>query len=461
MKRWLRLREILASSVCGDRSVVGAFGVGLILRLAFFAWVVIRFGYDGFLFGDSFVYVRIAETLARHGVFSYDLTAPFHPWVFHPPGLIAVIALFLRLFGSWHGWVVVQMFLTSCIPLLGASVARAAGRGTRTIRVVAWALALEPVAVMQSGLLITEPIHIFFLLAALRTFLLMNGKGQAHALCSGLLLGGATLMRAAVQPFALLWPLTVLLFRSQRRMYVRSLAIFFCAFLAVVTPWVVRNHVVAGTNTLASAGWINLNADYGGSIIATRDHVPFFVGEKQADTELAMGRQPGESDEQAARRIALARIFGHPREVLLVQSLVTVAFFTHDAYLAFFQRYGFVPHFQQSFSPSLLLVQQGIMQGVATIMSQSSGWVILPILGRLFWVLVLLFAVRGSCRWWRSRNDRHALVLFVLTVLCLYAVSSLIGFGVEARLRAPVNALLFILAAEGLFRTARTTYVHS
>jgi hypothetical protein len=460
MRHFLRLPELLAGSVFGNRSVTTAFFVGLVLRIGFVVWVVIRFGYDGLLFGDSQVYIRLANTLAQHGVFSYDLTPPFHPWIFHPPGFIAVLAFFLRFFGSWHGWVMVQIFVASCIPILGAAVARAAGRGTRTVRVVAWALALEPVAVMQSGLLITEPLHIFFLLAALRVFLLIDGTSKMRAAWSGVLLGCATLIRAAVQPLALLWLVVFFVFRPRVRAYLFALMLFFLGFVFIIFPWVARNYSVAGTKSLASAGWVNLNADYGGSIIAVRDHVPFFVGEKQADEALARERKPGESDEQAARRLAIARIVHHPREVLVVQSLVTVAFFTHDAYLAFLQRYGLVPRFQQSFSPSLLLTEKGILKGVPLIVSHGGGWLLVPILGRVFWVLVFLFALRGSWRWWRSGDTRGALVLFAVTILSLYAVSSLIGFGVEARLRAPINALLFILAAEGLFRTARRTYAH-
>ncbi|MDP2650180.1 MAG: hypothetical protein Q8P16_01310, partial [bacterium] len=77
------------------------FCAGFGIRFAYALLVLFWFGEDGFLaYSDAFsFYLRSANNLVTHGIFSINAEAPFMPDAYRPPLYILVVAgaLFLKL----------------------------------------------------------------------------------------------------------------------------------------------------------------------------------------------------------------------------------------------------------------------------------------------------------------------------------------------------------------------------
>jgi 4-amino-4-deoxy-L-arabinose transferase-like glycosyltransferase len=107
------------------------------------------------------------------------------------------------------------------------------------------AYALYPVAVMQSGDLLSEPLGVFLFLVFMELTLAFGMDGRwGHAIAAGIAFGLLLLARAncvIMVPLLLIWMLVQ--FRGRARLLVRALSILAVAGL-VMTPWIVRNYRV-------------------------------------------------------------------------------------------------------------------------------------------------------------------------------------------------------------------------
>lgn len=455
------------------RALFLAVVVGVLLRYGTFAYVVLRFGTSGLLFPDSPLYVHLAENMARYGVFSASDVAheAVLPWTFHVPGLMAALAASIRLFGSWVWWIPVQIACASLLPLLGVQIAQQLGLREREQHIVAWLLAIEPVLVWQSVYVITEPMHTVFLAVTALCFLLGHRRGSAALFfLAGLSLGAATLVRASGQ--ILIVPLcAIALLCFGRAARVRTNGVWAVSVLLgyalLVMPWLLRNASVSGHATLATAGWADLNSDYGGSIYAVQHNLPFHVAKHIVEAESAalLGiseealRAPAYAPQ--VRALAVSRIWQHPKEALLVQGMLTAAFLTQDTYATYLQRLQVMPRFTLSFSPSLALVQKGVLATVRDILASGRGWVFVPLIGRLVWLCIFCLALVGGVVVLRTRTHLLAWGVVFCILFGIYAVSSVIGLGVEARLRAPVNLFYFLFAVKGYAYVSDTWRRHT
>lgn len=118
------------------------------------------------------------------------------------------------------------------------------GEMEKTARIAAWIVACYPILLVYPLGLGTE--NLFFVLLLSSFLFLLKAIGQPstfHFLLSGFFLALTALTRSVILPFAVL-AFFVLLILHRRRAF-----IFLFAFLAVVSPWVVRNSLLHGRLT--------------------------------------------------------------------------------------------------------------------------------------------------------------------------------------------------------------------
>jgi 4-amino-4-deoxy-L-arabinose transferase-like glycosyltransferase len=199
---------------------------------------------------DQFEYDAYAWNLAQGNGYrgpSPDVADPNHLTAYRPPMPSVVMAGAYAVIG--HRYDAVR--LVHCLLGVGSVwLTYRIGRqayGCRVGMLAAAGYALYPVAVIQSGELLSEPLGVFLFLLFIDLSLTLASRGTwPVAVAAGVILGLALLTRAnyaLMVPLFVLW--AVVQFRGDRRLLVRALSVLVFAGLTM-SPWVVRNYFVFG-----------------------------------------------------------------------------------------------------------------------------------------------------------------------------------------------------------------------
>ena len=206
--------------------------------------------------GDTPDYIEIAKNLVFNHAFAY--TSPdgaLRYTAYRPVTYPALIALL------WTGdeppinfVVAIQVILGSLTVVATYLIARK--HFNRGIAIVSASLfALSPIAIIYTGVILTDSLFTFLLVAA--CYLWGNKKSKV----AGLLFGLASLTRPIIFPFLLLLPLISFfpLFKDMRR------SLFTIAVIAslVTLPWIARNSLLFGQLTLTQRSGYGNNFLYG------------------------------------------------------------------------------------------------------------------------------------------------------------------------------------------------------
>ena len=240
---------------------IAIFVAALALRLALFfavgAWDTVRLE-ERIFFGDARSYHRLAINLAEHGVYSVQRQPPLVPNTFRVPLYSFYVSIFYRLFGPFpHLAILGQLVLgaLTCVALcrLGTLLFdRRAGIAAGAI------LAFDYSAVLFSNRLYADTLFTLLVLlgvAAVARFLAADGALR-HLVAAGALLGLATLCRPVSLYFVIalapvLWLAhrgrpAALSVRGRALSTLAACAVLFAAYLAVLSPWMLRNYGVTG-----------------------------------------------------------------------------------------------------------------------------------------------------------------------------------------------------------------------
>ncbi len=219
-------------------------------------------GYAG-LVSDSGTYVDAGRSLAAGLGFA---DAEGRPTAFRPPTYPFFVAFCLLLSGGRLAAVqVAQALLASLLPpLVFELVERRAGR--RRAWLAGLLLALDPVSVPFSALILTEALGSVLLaawylgwLSVLRANRLRDYAGSG--LVAGILVY-QTMITQLLQPIAL-----VLRWLTGRGVW-RGVALGVCLFVLPMAAWTIRNRVVLGETTAVRSGgfgfllWATMNYDF-------------------------------------------------------------------------------------------------------------------------------------------------------------------------------------------------------
>jgi 4-amino-4-deoxy-L-arabinose transferase-like glycosyltransferase len=242
--------------------------LALFARLGFASWVV---GLDAVTDGDEADYHAIATSVAAGAGFA---SANGEPTARRPPAYPHLLAAVYRVAGPSR--VVARLLQVAMGVAVVALVFLLARRhfDERTARVAAALAAVNPFLTFISGYLLTENLYMLFVLGALVAAPAPSAavRSTRRLLAGAGLLALAALTRPSALPLALWMGASIALFAPGRwTARARATALAAAVFLALITPWMIRNATIFG-------GWVGLT---------THGGVTFLQGNNQKVIDIA------------------------------------------------------------------------------------------------------------------------------------------------------------------------------
>jgi 4-amino-4-deoxy-L-arabinose transferase-like glycosyltransferase len=211
---------------------------------------LVRWGTHSILGGDGPEYQRYATNLVNHFAYSNAAGPPFYESVFRTPGYPFFLALFqLIVPGSLLAVRIAQFALLALTAVMLCRVAlfvTTPGRALAAGVMCATFLPLIEFAVLH----LTEILATFLTVAVvLLVFLAMDQRKDRFTLGAYAMVGIATGLLSLVRPEAglVVVPIAIGLFLADRSgaRSVRKVGVLLVGFVLVMTPWTIRNAIVA------------------------------------------------------------------------------------------------------------------------------------------------------------------------------------------------------------------------
>ena len=430
----------------------------VVVRVGLFAWVLV-FGVGESItsYGDGKGYIELATNLAQGNGFVTlnQATQELEVQTLRAPGLPFLLAPFTL----FENGLVIYGFILAILsgillPFFTYHI------GTRLFTngpalIAAALVAFEPHMVWFSFVTLSEIPFLLAFMGGIYCVVLYRSTFSSAWIAAGLLLGSAVLIRPPFLPiFGILvigtaaWSLMV---RNSK--LAQRIGILIAGIAIVLLPWSVRNFSHTGSFAISAMGWYNLYFDYVSSIYVIEDGVDFGV-EKNRRAENPPPGVPRSEIQSTTysghfRNAALEEMWAHKGTVVKLESLLLFTFFTNDSYYYYLRRYGLIDErsLEKHTAASHSMLAQG-MAGVRPVVDELMRQRFIPIFGRVFTIIIVLLALWGLIT--HRRNQMVWLLAAMIGVTAL--VSTTLGLGVEARLRLPVQPLMFMLAGAGLYR---------
>jgi 4-amino-4-deoxy-L-arabinose transferase-like glycosyltransferase len=254
-----------------------------------------------FMDSDSWGYHRLASNLLAANGYSWDTQPPYSPNLYRPPGFPLVLLAVYTLFGpSVPAAIAVQALVSTMTVLLTYSLTRALTGQRGLALVAAAALALDPVAIQYSNLLLTETFTAP--LIVLVAGCVWSYRGSARPLwlaLAGVILAGGILVHPVLlflPVFLLAAPLLTRKTRTARQFGVALGAVAIA--LAPASAWIVRNWYVGDFVGISSVTAVNLlkykAAGVEAELRGTNREVERDRLTKECEAELSPDATPGE-----------------------------------------------------------------------------------------------------------------------------------------------------------------------
>lgn len=427
------------------------------VRLFLFSFLSAQNNPDLFYQGDSYGYVQIANNLLSGNGFSMSTVAPYLPDSIRTPLLPVTLAGIIAVFGSPIPFTLVQVVLSLIVIVLTYSIAFLISESRRMALVTAALFAFEPFSVFIDFSILTEVLFTLFLAIGIYTsFKYLSDTSAKNLVLSSIFFALATLTRPIGEflPFILV---LLVLCSVSRRLYLKHILYAVIPFIVVVSPWLIRNYNNFEIVGLSSGGFQNVYSDLGGTIVSLRDHIPWYVAKQNLEQDFAKRHhvdrntiQQNLSLSPILFREGLLLMIHNPVETAITFGTVSLAFFTNDLWSYYLQLWGILHKYEYGFSPTHSLVTEGPIQTFKKIMETTGPSIVIPLAGRLFWMLSCIFFLIGIVvmvmQGGRKRSFGFLMAGFVLYFLLLSFSN---GAGINGRYRYPISPIILTGAVVG------------
>lgn len=455
------------------------FGV-LIAKIIFVFLFVGIFGEERLIWSDSNAYINIGRNIfSGHGfsssggvppVFTPNtVRTPIHPLLigffdrFVPHGLMAV-SLLQAVLAAFASMLIYQLALRFLSPFRALGVALVAS--------------FEPLISVVHILIMPETLLLVFILLFLISFLRyldpvevqsslygVDDRHIADLLLSVLWLGIATMIKP-VALYLFFVPLFFIIWRG-RRIVVHATA-FVTIFLLLLLPWAARNYMSAGVVGVTTDDAANICGWTLSGILATK----YRLDSSNFDILYAHPEYQ-EQVKRCASTSAALKLFitEYPIDFAKTMALSSIAMLTNEGYAAFFEKapaeenrlgqwVASVKIHHNYLTPAVLTNRDWPALLAAAVRELRPVERMVIITGKLFWLIVSLCALAGM---WRLLVKERSLRAFFLVLVVGYFIAAAIvtnAYGAGARLRFPINPLLFLFAAYYFFNNVFRPSLH-
>lgn len=202
--------------------------------------------------GDSVDYLGLAHALVERGVFSTSAAAPYAPQIVRTPGYPLFLAPFVAMLSSPYLAAAVAQSLLGAITVILAWRWFSRGASAKGAAFGALFLALDPVTVLHTPLMLSEALFMLLTVAAAAlTVSALDDPEPRGAAAAGALWG----LSVFVRPISLYLPATLaLVWRRDKR---AAAAFLLCAYL-LPAGWTLRNWRATGHSLYAAVGGLDM-----------------------------------------------------------------------------------------------------------------------------------------------------------------------------------------------------------
>ncbi len=429
------------------RVIAGAliFAIIFLVRCVLLIVLYVKVGDTSVVWGDSMRYLGNAESFLENGSFSFRGALE----VYRTPGYPMLLVPFLFFKIPMFGIALVQAFWSSLIPVFIYLLSLRLGLRPK------WAIAasifagLEPMMLYYSIPLLPDTVFtIFLFLCCGLLYKYAENKDIRYVAGAGVLLGILNYVRQVGVYLVFLLGLYILLdafvSRSKIRTALLHAALLILLVIVIASPWYYRNYKNFGVASFSSALPVNFFNYVGVGTLAAeqgRSYEP--VRLELMEKFRAEAPYPEEQKDlrnqkylmEETTRVVRQYPLSYAKTVLA--GLNTLFFSGNYHYLLF--KFGFIDPPKQFTSYSLVWASGGLSGLLSKVASDiSSPYVLIAVLGKLFWVVMVALSVIG---FWilRRRRESH---LFMALMLYFSVTILSVGIGVEARHRYPLNPLI-------------------
>ena len=421
-------------------------GVKILLLFSFLFF----FGETSLIWSDSTNYIDLGKNIFEgHG---FSTTYGVGGFLTSPDARrMPLYPFFLGFFDAYipHGLVVVSFFQAIAAALTAVFLYRI-GRLFLSSR---WALAaslvfsLEPLIAVMHILIMPETLFVLFVLIFLWYFLeYLRERSSGDFFLSVAALGAA----AYTKPIAIwLFAIPVFFILFTRRGVFKAF-VFAVLFMLLLSPWMIRNYFVVGTPRLTTNDLGNLCGWELGGILATKHG----IDSSNFDIIYSLPEYVRKREQCTSASAALKMfLFDYPGFFVKTSLLSSASLLTNEGYAAFFER----PPKEQvkihhNYLTPAVFTSPDWRERVRAAIRELTGIELIAVLvGKLFWLLVSIFAFIGMAYLSFVKKSLPAIFLMVVVVYFVTVTVISTGYGVGARLRYPIDPALLIFALHGIW----------
>jgi len=447
MRNWLK----------ENKTIVILFFLALAPRLIYMLIAYFKLGDLAFI-KDQDGYIQAGLNFLLHGVFTGENSSPLvaHSWP--APGYPILMAVSWLIIPKYLFIVFWQNIIYSIFIVFVYKFARLFFNNFISIGTAVF-MAFEPFSFYSSNVTSSEaPFMFFFMLSVCCLALFWKGQKWKFIVWSAVFLALTALIRQIALFFFPILALATIIILWQRISWLRLtkfLIVYLIIFLAILSPWMIKNKVQFGTYTISN---INHFLYFLG---ATRDFLVLSQGmtREQADTylqDLAVEKAGVENFNQVVyvdkyvpvlKEISFSVIMAQPLTYLKWHIIKAIPVLTESGWLRILSFWRVDLGQAVSVNISNLLAQKDFSTLISSL--KNNQIFLIRIFGIGFWVLINLIALIGAILMLRKRDLRRiGLVLLIIIGLIVFGSS----WAAMARLRLPFQPFLFILFFYAVYR---------
>ena len=437
---------------------LGAF----ILLLSVFLLIFYFHGNSFMFYADSAGYIRLADNLIEHQIFSQSSNFPFLPDSFRTPLYPLFLAGVFLFFNKIFVVGVIQCFFAAVAVVYVFKIGKLLG-GNKIGLFSALLFGIDLHHLTVTGAIITEPLFVpLFLISIFYVLYFLKSRKNKHLIITALFLGLASL----VKPVAFYLGFVFLLFfiftyfviwkKKFNFSFIKTIVIFGLVLFAVILPWLWRNQIVFGEFSLSSIGGYNLYFYNSLSIKAEE------LGMSKGETASFLKKQvkekfPGIRDEDMYsfklsdyyKEQSLQTIKDHKIQYLKTHFLGSSYFLLANYYRrAAYAISGASKTGIPSYDTMQLLKQGKILTEIINLIKKGGFEVVVMILGFAIAGVYLFFLLLNLFYLFRAKNLEYEILLYA--VIGYFALVT--GPVASGGYRYPILPFIIILALLGITR---------
>src|SRR3989344_1055212 len=319
-------------------------------------------------------------------------------------------------------------------------------RRVATEQAAMWAalfFALEPNSAYYSTLLLSDTLSVFLFMAFVHIFL--TKKSYSAFFCAGTFLGLSMLVRPITQFFPAVAILFLLYAQSIQRKTIVQCAAFCIGTLLFALPWMIHNKHVADSFDISSSGPNTYYRYVMPSFVAWRTGEPYEEMREQFVAQFDEAVVSGVNAVTFMQRETIRIISEAPILYAFYHTVKTIPFFLGDGIREILQKTELLNAKQPNISSELL---HGNVIKITRLVRENT-YLLLAILGGVFWSIVLMFAVIGFWHALHGDVEKQRYAIFFATVILYLAI--LTGPATSTRHRMPALPFIAALAVMGFY----------